>query len=48
MILQNLTVDDDLSYKYIKKLRGGVKLYMLETKVCLSPISLKLKIENRN
>ena len=47
-IIHNFTMDVDPGYKYIEKFRGGVQLYMMESKDIISSICFKLKIENGN
>ena len=42
-IIHNFTMDVDLGYKYIKKFRGGVQCYIMESKYNISSISFKLK-----
>ena len=44
--IQNFTMDVDPRYNYIKKVRGGVHWYMMESKDFISSISFKLKNEN--
>ena len=39
-------MDVDLGYKYIENFRGGVQLYMMQSKDFVSSISFKLKVEN--
>ena len=41
-------MDADLGYSYIKKFRGDVQWYMMQSKDFLSTIILKLKIENND
>ena len=38
-----MTVDP--GYKYVEKFAGGIRWYMMETKVFISSINLKLKNE---
>ena len=45
-IIHNFTMDVDPGYKYIKKFRGGVQWYMMESKDIISSICFKLKNEN--
>ena len=45
-IFKSFTVDVDPGYQYIGKSRGGVKWYMMQSKVFVSSISFKLKNEN--
>ena len=45
-IIHNFTMDVDPGYKYIKKFRGGVQWYMMESKDVISSICFKLKNEN--
>ena len=47
-IIHNFTMDIDPGYKDIEKFRGGVQLYMMETKDFISSINLKLINENGN
>ena len=47
-IIHNFTMDVDPAYNYIEKFRGGVQLYMMETKDIISSINFKLKNENGN
>ena len=47
-IIHNFTMNVDPGYKYIKKFRGGVQWYMMESKDIISSICFKLKIENGN
>ena len=47
-IIHNFTMDVDPGYKYIKKLRGGVQWYSMESKDIISSICFKLKNENGN
>ena len=47
-IIHNFTMDVDPGYKYIKKFRGGVLWYMMESKDIISSICFKLKNENGN
>ena len=44
--IPNFTMDVDPGYKYIKKFRGGVQCYMVESKDIISSICFKLKNEN--
>ena len=39
-------MDVDPGYKYIEKFRGGVQLYMMESKDVISSVCFKLKNEN--
>ena len=47
-IIHNFTMDVDPGYKFVEKVRGGVQLYMMETKDNISSICFKLKNENGN
>ena len=47
-IIHNFTMDFDPGYKYIEKFRGGVQLYMMQSKDIISSICFKLKNENGN
>ena len=42
----NFTMDVDPGYKYIKKFRGGVQWYMMESKDNISNFSFKYRNEN--
>ena len=45
-IIHNFTMDVNPGYKYIKKFRGGVQWYMLQSKDIISSFGFKLKNEN--
>ena len=45
-IIHTSTMDVDPGYKYIKKFRGGVQWYMMESKDSISSIKYRLKNEN--
>ena len=45
-IIHNFTMDVDLGYKYIKKFRGGIQWFMMESKDIISSICFKLKNED--
>ena len=45
-INHNLTMDVDVVFKYLEKLRGGVQWYMMNTEDFISSINFKLKNEN--
>ena len=45
-IFHNFIMDVDPGYKYIKKFRGGVQWYKMESKDIISSICFKLKNEN--
>ena len=45
-IIHDFTMDADPGYKYIEKFRGGVQLYMMESKDIISTICFKVKNEN--
>ena len=47
-MIHNFTMDVDPGYKYIEKIRGGVKWYMMESKDIISSICFKLKNEHGN
>ena len=47
-IIHKFTMDGRPGFKYIKKFRGGIQWYMMETKDVISSVSLKLRIENGN
>ena len=42
----NFTMDVNPGYKYIEKIKGGVKWYMKENQNFISSISFKLRNEN--
>ena len=44
--IHNSTMDVDPGHKYIKKFRGGVLYYVMESKDIISSICFKLKNEN--
>ena len=45
-IIHNFTMDVDPGYNYIKKFRGGVQWYMMESKDVILSINFELKKEN--
>ena len=45
-IIHNFTMDVNPGYKYIERFRGGVQLYMLQSKGIISSICFKLKNGN--
>ena len=45
-IIHKFTMDVDPGYKYIEKFRGGVQIYLVESKDIISSICFKLKNEN--
>ena len=45
-IILKFTMDVDPGYKYTENFRVGVQLYMTESKVFISSVCFKLKIEN--
>ena len=45
-IIHIFTMDVDLGYKYIEKLRGGVQRFVMESKNFISSLCFKLKNEN--
>ena len=47
-IIHNFTMDVDPVYKYIKKFRGDIQWYIMDSRDIISSICFKLKNENRN
>ena len=47
-IIHNFTMDVELGYKDIEKIKGGIQGCMMETKGIISIIRFKLKIEKEN
>ena len=45
-IIHNLTMDVNPGYKYIKKVRGSIQWYMMQSKAILSSICFEFKNEN--
>ena len=45
-IIHNITLDLSPGNKYIEKIRGGILLYMMESKDVISSVIFKLKFEN--
>ena len=47
-IIHNFSMDVGPGYRYFQKFRGGVQLYMMESKYIISSIFFKLENENGN
>ena len=45
-IVHNFVMDVSPGYRYIKKFRGGVQWYMMESKDIISSVCFKIKNEN--
>ena len=45
-IIHNFTMDVNPGYKFLKKIRGGVQWYMMESEDVISSINFRLKNEN--